>query len=132
MEKIKFTIYLEPRTKKNSSQIIINPRTNRPMIIPSKKYKEYEEEAGWFVKATGIDYPVNVKCLFYMKTRRKVDLSNLISAISDVLVKYGVITDDNSSIIAGYDGSRVLYDKANARTEVTITPMKEEVKNDQF
>lgn len=132
MEEIKFTINLEPRTKKNSSQIIINPRTNRPMIIPSKKYKEYEKEAGWFLKPTGIDYPVNVKCLFYMKTRRKVDLSNLISAISDVLVKYGVITDDNSSIIAGYDGSRVLYDKANARTEVTITPMKEEVKNDQF
>lgn len=126
MKEIKFTIYLEPRTKKNSSQIIVNPRTKKPMVIPSRKYTQYEKEAGLFLQPKGIDCEVNVKCLFYMKTRRKVDLSNLISAISDVLVKYGVITDDNSSIIAGYDGSRVLYDKDNPRTEVTITPMEHE------
>ena len=37
-----------------------------------------------------------------------------------MLVKYGVLKDDNSEIITSHDGSRVLYDKDNPRTEVTI------------
>ena len=37
-----------------------------------------------------------------------------------MLVKYGVIEDDNSRIIVSMDGSRVRYDKENPRTEVTI------------
>jgi len=56
-----------------------------------------------------------------MPTRRRVDLTNLLEAIDDVLVHYGVLSDDNSSIIVSHDGSRVLYDKARPRTEVTIT-----------
>jgi hypothetical protein len=36
-------------------------------------------------------------------------------------VKYGVIEDDNSNVVVSVDGSRVLYDKENPRTEVEIT-----------
>ena len=42
---IHITIPLEPRTKKNSQQIIPNRATGRYMIIPSKAYKEFEKEA---------------------------------------------------------------------------------------
>lgn len=55
-----------------------------------------------------------------MPTKRRVDLTNLLEAIDDVLVKYGVLKDDNSEIITSHDGSRVLYDKNNPRTEVVI------------
>jgi Holliday junction resolvase RusA-like endonuclease len=55
-----------------------------------------------------------------MPTKRRVDLTNLLEAIDDVLVKYGVLKDDNSEIITSHDGSRVLYDKDNPRTEVAI------------
>lgn len=55
-----------------------------------------------------------------MPTKRRVDLTNLLEAIDDVLVKYGVLKDDNSEIITSHDGSRVLYDKDNPRTEVVI------------
>ena len=55
-----------------------------------------------------------------MPTRRRVDLCNLHEALCDVLVKHGVIADDNSNIVAGMDGSRVLYDKNNPRTEIVI------------
>ena len=65
--------------------------------------------------------PVEVKCLFYMPTRRKVDLTNLLEAIDDILVYAGTLADDNSSIIVSHDGSRVLYDKENPRTEVYIS-----------
>lgn len=115
---MKFTIPIEPRTKKNSQQIII--AGGRPMIIPSKHYKEFEEAALWYVEKIGIDYPVNVKAHFYMKTKRRVDLTNLLEALDDVLVKGGMLVDDNYKIIASHDGSRVFFDKDNPRIEVEI------------
>ena len=115
---MKFTIPIEPRTKKNSQQIIVT--NGRPMIIPSKAYKEFEEAALWSIEKIGIDYPVNVKAHFYMKTKRRVDLTNLLEALDDVLVKGGMLVDDNCKIIASHDGSRVFYDKDNPRIEVEI------------
>lgn len=119
---IEFTIPITPATKKNSNQIIVNKATGKRQIIPSKKYLEYEKEAGYFVKGKGlmIDEPVTVRCVYYMPTRRRVDLVNLLEATHDLLVKYEVLADDNSSIIYSVDGSRVLYDKERPRTEVTI------------
>ena len=117
---MKITIQLNPVTKKNSQQII--KIKNRYMIIPSKQYKQYEKEVKQFMlDIETINYPVNVKCLYYMKTKRKVDLNNLLEATTDVLVKYKVLEDDNSKIVVGHDGSRVLYDKDNPRTEIIIT-----------
>lgn len=121
---IKYTVKLPPISKKNSQQILINRATNRPFIMPSKQYKEYEKNALWFLKPLPkrpIDIAVEVKCTFYMPTKRKVDLTNLLEAIDDILVKAGVLADDNSTIVASHDGSRVLYDKENPRTEIVIT-----------
>ena len=52
-----------------------------------------------------------------------MDAVNLLQAVCDILVKYNVIADDNSNIIASFDGTRVLYDKEKPRTEITITPI---------
>lgn len=122
-EPLKFTIPLAPITKKNSQQIITNPRTKRPMIIPSARYRQYEKDAGMFLrgKFAKIEDPVNVKATYYMPTKRRVDLTNLHEALHDVLVHYGIVIDDNSNIIVSTDGSRVKYDKDNPRTEVIIT-----------
>lgn len=119
---IKFTIPLAPISKKNSQRILINSRTGKPFIMPSAAYKDYEREASLFIpRGVYINKPVNVKCLFYMPTRRKCDLTNLLEAIDDILVKTGVLADDNYTIIASHDGSRVYYDKDNPRTEIVIT-----------
>jgi Holliday junction resolvase RusA-like endonuclease len=116
-----FAVKLPPISKKNSQQILNNPRTGKPFIMPSKKYKEYEKAALWFIpKGETINRPVNVKCLFYMPTRRKCDLVNMQEAILDVMVKAGLLADDNFSIVQSMDGSRVLYDKEHPRTEVYI------------
>lgn len=103
-----------------------NAKTGRVWIAPSERYKQYETESGWFIKCKNakIDHPVNVKCLFYMATRRKPDLNNLLEAATDVLVHYKVIADDNANIVAAHDGSRVLYDKDNPRTEIYISDME--------
>lgn len=121
---ISFTIDLPPRSKKNSQQILVNPRTKRPFISPSSAYKAYRKAALMTIPAEvrkGIDTPVNVKALYYMPTRRVVDLPNLNEALHDVLKDAGVVEDDNSRIIVSTDGSRVLYDKEHPRTEVWIT-----------
>lgn len=119
-EPITFTIPLQPITKKNHGQIIYNPKTKKRGFIPSKQYREYEDNCAPYVPARYILDPVNIKAVFYMKTRRKVDLTNLNEALHDVLVKYCCIHDDNCSIVVSTDGSRVKYDKNNPRTEVTI------------
>ena len=118
---INFTIPLAPISKKNSQRIMINSRTGKPFIMPSAAYKDYEREAALFIpRGITIDTPVNVKCLFYMPTRRKCDLTNLLEAIDDVMVKAGLLADDDYTIIESHDGSRVFIDKDRPRTEVFI------------
>lgn len=124
-----YTIPGDPRTKKNSQEIHQNRRTGAYFIAQSDQYNHYELYASYFLRPKPkkpIRYPVTVRCLFYMGTHRKVDKSNLEAAAHDILVKYGVLADDNRDIIASTDGSRVYYDKENPRTEITIEPFEEE------
>ena len=92
---IKITIPLPPVTKKNSQRIMHSSKTGKSFIMPSQKYIDYEAEAVWHCKKAGvhepIDYPVEVKCLFYMPTKRRVDLTNLLEAVDDVMVKARVL-----------------------------------------
>lgn len=113
-------IPLNPKTKKNHQKIITIK--GRPMIVQSEAYREYEKNAGWFLKKPSkpIDYPVQVKCVFYRDSRRRCDLTNLLEAIDDILVKYKVLADDSFNIIYSHDGSRVFVDKEKPRTEITI------------
>ena len=129
MSELRYEILLPPITKKNSQQILTNPKTGRPFIMPSKQYKDYERNAGWYLRPRPphpIECRLNVKCLFYMPTRRAVDLNNLLEAATDVLVKYQILKDDNCRIVVAHDGSRVLYDKDKPRTEIYISQMHDE------
>jgi Holliday junction resolvase RusA-like endonuclease len=112
----------EPRTKKNSGQIIM--AGGKPRLLPSKPYKEYRECCLWRIpgwQKTRINYPVNVQCEYYMGTVRKVDMVNLMEATLDILVDAGVLADDNSRIVVSHDGSRVMLDRENPRAVITIT-----------
>ena len=102
---------------------MVDRKTGKPFIMPSEPYKQYEKDAMWFIpRNIYISSPCNVKCLFYMKTKRKCDLTNLLEAIDDVMVKAGLLADDNFTVIQSHDGSRIFYDKNNPRTEVYIEP----------
>ena len=124
---IKFTIPLPPITKKNHQQLVWPKGRNTPIVMPSPQYKQYEKDALWFIPKLGapLSEPVCVKCKFFMPTRRKCDLTNLLQAIDDIMVKAGLLEDDNYTIIQSHDGSRVFYDKSNPRTEVIIYPIEE-------
>ena len=124
-------LYGQPRTKKNSQRII--QARGRVMVIPSKQYMEYLADCRWQMNVLRlgemkISSPINLKCVYYMPTRHRVDLVNLLEATCDILVECGLLADDNSKIVASHDGSRVLYDKNNPRVEIEITPAKEETK----
>ena len=137
---IKFTIPLNPITKKNSKII---KSVGKPLIfknkqywlfkqlrlINGKKYTNYEKVAlqliKFLYKGGPISEKVNVKAMYYRKTKHTVDLNNLHSALHDTLVKGGVLKDDDYKIIESTDGSRVRFDKENPRTEVTITRVEE-------
>ena len=123
---INITIQGRPITKKNSQRIFQKYVGGKkiPFIMPSKAFVDYQESCIEYLnkyKRLQIDRRVNVKCVYYMPTRRKVDLLNLMSATCDIFVHYGILVDDNSSIVIGHDGSRVLYDKDNPRAEITIS-----------
>lgn len=117
---MKLVLYGRPITKKNSSRIITKPY---PRLIPSKQYVSYEENCLWQISSKyrqNISDKCNLKCVYYMPTRHRVDLVNLLEATCDILVKANVIEDDNCKIIATHDGSFVTYDKNNPRVEITL------------
>lgn len=124
---LRFTIPLEPKTKKNSGRICRNKYSGKTFLKPSEAFEQYQQDCGYFIPKldSPIDCKVNIKALYVMGTRRKVDITNLHSALHDILTHYGVIADDNMKIVIATDGSRVLYEKDKSRTEVTITKMYE-------
>lgn len=118
---LKLVICGRPITKKNSSRIVTCG--GYPRLLPSKAYVHYQKDS--LRQITGrdrvkIDQPINLKVLYYMPTRHRVDLVNLLEATCDILVDAGVLADDNSKIVVSHDGSRVLYDKENPRAEIFI------------
>jgi len=115
---VKFTLPVIPRTKKNHMI-----RTKHG-LIQSEAYRQYESDclmlipSGW--RNIMLSKPCNVRCIYFMPDRRRVDLLNLLSATLDVLVKARVLKDDHSGIVRGHDGSTVLIDKEHPRTEIEI------------
>ena len=128
---MKLTLYGDPRTKKNSARIL-RTRSGAPFVAPSKVYVDYETDCLRQIRQcpellpARISTPINLRCVYYMPTRRRVDLVNLIEATCDILVKAGVLEDDHCRIVAGHDGSRVEYDKGNPRAEIWIEEMEDE------
>lgn len=130
MKRIEFTIPVEPRTKKNSQQIMMSGRGRR-YIAQSNTYMRYVAETGYLLKKVKrendikepITEPVHVKATFFRSTRKIVDLTNLQECLHDVLVGADILSDDSCRIIVSTDGSRVRYDKSNPRTEVVIEPI---------
>lgn len=131
MAELKYVIKGDCRTKKNHMMIAgkgrrcpVCKKFETEYIRQGRAHDQYAEMAAWQLRPRPprpISCPVNVKVLFYMKTLGRVDSLNLLATIDDLLVSCGILADDNSRIVVSHDGSRVLYDKDNPRTEITIT-----------
>lgn len=135
-----------PRTKKNSQNVVfVGARCptchkgKRAIITPSTAYKIYEKEAVKSIRVmfpnelSLVDQKVNIKCVYHFPLnkdgsipKRIPDLTNLLEATDDILVSAKIVKDDNATIIASHDGSRVYFDNEDPRVEVEITKFEEE------
>lgn len=124
---MEITIPIQPVTKKNHGNIVMIK--GHPIMLPSKPYVEYEKACKKYIISLEkpIDYPINLKVYYYMGHKRKCDITNLLQATCDILVKYKVLEDDNYTIVASTDGTRVFYDKENPRAEIFIEKLDENV-----
>ena len=92
------TIYGRPISKKNSMQII--RVRGRNVIITSKGYRQFEKGALAQLKEVKNRYhgKVNVDYTFYLKGKLDADLDNLVTSVTDVLQKSGIIDNDKNII----------------------------------
>lgn len=116
-----------PITKKNHQRIV--QAGGRARLIQAPPYLKYRDDCRWQINILHlndmrINSPINLRCVYYMPTRHRVDLVNLLEATCDILVECGVLEDDNCRIVAAHDGSRVDYDKHNPRVEITISALQ--------
>lgn len=131
MKELTYVIKGDPRTKKNHQMIAgagkrcpVCGKFEKQWIRQGHAHDEYVELALWQLRpkpSRPIDFSVNVRCLFYMKTKRTVDQGNLILTVDDLLVTAKILKDDDRKYVFAHDGSRVLDDPINPRTEIYIT-----------
>lgn len=99
------TLQGETPSKKNSR---INTRSGRS--FPNKKYMEWQKNAIEHIRALGIKginseakTRYEIKMTFYHGDKRRRDSDNAVSSIFDMLVKSGILPDDNWQVIPRYE-----------------------------
>ena len=123
MKELTIIIPINPRSKKNSQQIVFNKKTKRAMVIQNKNYTQFERDCKPFmpILEQPIDYPINLSVQFYVCDARKRDIANYLEAIQDILVKYNIIKDDNYNIVASIDGCSMAINREYPHCEILIT-----------
>ena len=111
-----------PITKKNHQQMVV-AGNGRKFLIQSKAYRLYEKDClkqlMYLYKGKTIEGKLSMEALYYMPTKARPDLLNLLQATSDILEKAKVIENDKN--IYSFDGSRIMgKDKDNPRVEILL------------
>lgn len=99
---ISFTISGDIPSKKNSKRIVYHG--HRPAIISSKNYEAWHMMASYELKRVIWPLPKPnlpfrkvkvVELVFWPKTKRRKDLTNVADSVMDLLVDNGILADDN-------------------------------------
>ncbi len=117
--KTKITLKGRIPSKKNSKVMIC--KGTRPMLISSKKHKEWWEDQMWELKKYyRVEDVESIEITFYAPDKRKADKTNKAESIMDLLVDSDIIEDDNwyvfNTLILKFGG----VDKENPRAEIII------------
>ena len=121
--KIVITLPGSIRSKKNSKRIFA--RGKMKTVLPSKAYLEWEKKArksvnhqllGSVYANRLLSVPLHVNAKIYFKGQQP-DLSGCLESIGDCLE--GIIWENDKQIVS-WDGSRLIPDKKNPRTEIII------------
>lgn len=91
-------------------------------VYYSDAWKAYAENAATSLRLEhpiSKGYPLEGHFTFYMKSEKLFDLTNMAEGPQDLLVKYGIIKDDDyKHFIPVFKGVQV--DKDNPRTEIRL------------
>ena len=80
-------------SKKNQRQTFV--KNGRIINIPSKRYKEWHDQAMWQLKGSKkLKPPYEITMVFWMKDNRRTDLDNKVGSVLDLLQDVGIIEDD--------------------------------------
>jgi hypothetical protein len=131
-----YIIPIDPRTKKNSHRISgcgkrcpVCGKYERQFVRNGGTTTDFSFKAAKFLKdkpKQPLAGPVHLIYRIYTGTWHRKDDLNLYEALDDILVKEGILKDDDRKTIRSRDGSRVLYDKENPRAEIYIYEYREE------
>lgn len=132
IHRIKFVIGGAPRVKKNTQRSVGFGKSSRRINSPA--YQKWEQAAApqiddvmrQYRRMTGkpwplIDFQHNFSARFFMDTKGQVDLSALYEGIQDLMVKKGMLLDDNSQLLLSHDGSGASVDRDHPRIVIEIT-----------
>ena len=118
MPELTITIPGNLRIKKNSKRIFSMGKYKK--VLPSEAYVLWESrvraEAWQWAMIPPLTCPVEVTALVYIKGQLP-DLSGCLESVGDAM--QGIIWADDK-LIYSWDGSRVLKDKENPRTEIVV------------
>lgn len=137
MEKLaSYVIPINPRPKKNEHRIAgsgpkcpVCKKYRKQFVRNGKNTTDFAFFAARYLQPRPpkpISRPVRLVYRCYRETKHRVDDLNLYEALDDLLVKQGILADDNINIIRSRDGSRCGYDKENPRAEIEIYTWEEE------
>lgn len=113
----------EVASKKNSK--VLARVKGRPMLLPSRKFQEWEKRARLAIMASG--RPVEplkaarLSMVIYHGDMLRRDTNNATQGVQDVLVDMGVIEDDNWMVIGSPDVVHAI-DVEDPRLEVLVEP----------
>jgi len=122
---VKLIILGEVAALKNSKQIFINKRTNKPFITSSKNSKIWQASAidqlrDQFKGLQVTDYPINIAFEFWFGSKRRKDLDNALSGCMDALVQAEVLVDDDVEHVDNISVSFGGYDKEDPRVVIYL------------
>lgn len=111
----------EVASKKNSK--VLARVKGRPMLLPSRKYQEWEKRARLAIMAEGRPpepfKAAHLSMVIYHGDLIKRDSNNATQGVQDVLVDMGVIQDDNWMVIGTPEVSHMV-DVEDPRLEVLV------------
>lgn len=108
-------------SKKNSKQILMNRATGKRFVASSPLFQRWQELQQW--RLPKLRQPLEskrIEIIFYPSTKRRSDLNNISQGILDVLVKQGIIKDDNWFDLPQLDLRLGAVDKKYPRAEIYI------------
>lgn len=127
--KIKLTFHIPGLvpSKKNRHRVLVNRKTGKPFVRSDEQYQVWENEQLFRIKASQdfkrLKKPIencSIHLVFLGWDNRAWDLTNKAESIMDLLVRVGVLADDNWKVVNPLNLEVVPKDKHSLEPGVLV------------